>query len=75
MVDLKLTKLPDRIPVKLTISVPPELGRALEDYAAIYEATYGQRESVADLVPYMLSGFLESDRAFARARQSARGDR
>ena len=75
MVDLKLTKLPDRIPVKLTISVPPELSKALEDYAAIYEATYGQRESAADLVPYMLSSFLESDRAFVRARQGRRSDR
>jgi len=74
MADLKLAKLPDRAPVKLTISVPPDLNKALEDYAAVYEATYGQRESVADLVPYILAGFLESDRAFARARQG-RGDR
>lgn len=39
MADLKLTKLPDRTPVKLTISVLPDLAKALEDYAAIYEAT------------------------------------
>ena len=75
MTELKLTKLPDRTPAKLTISVLPELAKALEEYAALYEATYGQRESVADLIPYMLSGFLESDRAFARARHAARGDR
>ena len=75
MADLKLTKLPDRTPVKLTISLPPDLGKALEDYAAIYEAAYGQRESVADLVPHMLGSFLESDRTFTRARQGRRGDR
>jgi len=75
MADLKLTKLPDRTPVKLTISVSPDLSKALEDYAAVYEATYGQRENVADLVPYMLNSFLDSDRAFARARQGGRSDR
>jgi hypothetical protein len=74
MADLKLAKLPDRTPVKLTIAVPPDLNKAIEDYAAVYEATYRQRESVADLVPYMLAGFLDGDRTFARARQG-RGDR
>jgi hypothetical protein len=32
MAELKLAKLPDRTPVKLTISVSPELNRALVDY-------------------------------------------
>lgn len=68
MVDLKLPKLPDRAPVKLTISVPPDLKRALDDYATAYEAAYGQSENVADLIPYMLQAFLESDRGFARSR-------
>ena len=62
-------RLPDRVPVKLTISIPPELKRALDDYAAVYAATYGQQESVADLIPFMLSDFLDSDRAFLRSRR------
>ena len=33
---LKLAKLPDRVPVKITISVAPELNQALADYAALY---------------------------------------
>lgn len=66
MAELKLGKLPERTPVKLTIHLPPELNRALEEYAGLYETTYGTREEVADLVPAMLAKFLESDRAFAR---------
>lgn len=41
MADLRLGKLPDRVPVKLTISVSPELNRALSDYARAYEQAYG----------------------------------
>ncbi len=70
MVELKLGKLPDRTPLKLTISVLPELHQALAEYAAIYAETYGQTEAIADLVPAMLSSFLEGDRAFGKARAS-----
>jgi hypothetical protein len=68
MTDLKLRKLPDRTPVKLTISVMPDLHQALGDYAAAYEAAYGQAESIAELIPFMLQAFLESDRRFTRTR-------
>lgn len=67
--ELKLPRLPDRTPVKMTISVVPELAVALGDYAAIYEQAYGRSEPVAELVPAMLAAFLESDRGFARARR------
>ena len=72
MAELKLPKLPDRTPVKLTISVTPELHRALNEYAEAYEAAYRQREAVADLIPFMLASFLEGDRAFARIRSGHR---
>lgn len=68
MADLKLAKLPDRTPVKLTITVPPDLHRALNDYAALYAQSYGHNEPVIELIPAMLAAFLDSDRAFARAR-------
>ena len=68
MPDLKLAKLPDRVPVKITITVAPDLNQALLDYAALYATTYGQQEPVAELIPAMLAGFLESDRAFSRVR-------
>jgi hypothetical protein len=67
--ELKLAKLPDRTPVKITISLNPALNQALRDYAALYRAKYGQVESVAELIPFMLAAFLQSDRGFAKARK------
>jgi hypothetical protein len=75
MADLKLPRLPDRTPVKLTVSVLPELHQALEEYAAVYATTYGRQEPVAELVPAMLSAFLDSDREFAKARRSGAATR
>jgi hypothetical protein len=68
MAELKLGKLPDRTPVKLAITVAPELHRALSDYAALYNEAYGQSEPLTELVPHMLSAFLAGDRGFAKAR-------
>lgn len=67
---LKLGKLPDRTPAKITIALTPELNSALRDYAAIYRDAYGEAESVADLIPFMLQAFLDGDKAFARARKA-----
>ena len=72
MADLKLPKLPDRTPVKLTISILPDLNQALCDYAALYAQAYGREEPVAELIPAMLSAFLDGDRAFAKARSPSR---
>lgn len=69
MPDLKLGKLPDRIPVKITFTAPPDLNKALQAYAALYRETYGEAESVSELIPYMLQSFLEADRGFAKARK------
>ncbi|MFL0415421.1 DUF2274 domain-containing protein [Sphingomonas sp. 179-A 2A2 NHS] len=69
MPDLKLAQLPDRTPVKLGISVTPDLHQALNDYAALYAQVYGREEPVADLIPAMLAAFLESDKAFVRSRR------
>ncbi|RWH66977.1 DUF2274 domain-containing protein [Mesorhizobium sp.] len=69
MANLKLGKLPDRTPSKITITVSADLNQALSDYAALYRQTYGESETVAELIPFMLAGFLEGDRAFAKARK------
>lgn len=68
MPELKLPKLPDRTPVKLTIVITPDLHQALFDYAGAYEAAYGQAERVTELIPFMLQAFLEGDRRFTRTR-------
>ncbi len=61
MTGLKLPKLPDRTPVKLTVSIGSELYLALKDYAARYETAYGVAETVVDLIPFMLDAFIKSD--------------
>jgi hypothetical protein len=73
MAGLRLGKLPDRTPVKITISISPDLNEALARYASLYEETYGQAEPVQDLIPAMLASFLEGDKAFARRRRGQSG--
>jgi hypothetical protein len=71
--DLKLSRPPDRTPVKLTIVVTPDLEQTLDDYLLIYRATYqDEAPSVADLVPAILETFLANDRGFVRARVNLR---
>lgn len=66
---LKLAQLPDRIPVKLTITLQPDLKKALDDYAAMYSRAYGADEPVAELVPFMLESFLKADAGFKKGRK------
>ena len=66
---LKLARIPDRTPVKLTVALPPELNQALADYAELYRETYGEAQPVQDLVPAMLASFLDGDKTFARRRR------
>ena len=73
MTELRLPKLPDRTPVKLTIAVMPGLHEALCEYARVYRETYGEAEPVAELIPEMLAAFLASDRGFAKARKAPAG--
>jgi len=67
---LKLDKLPDRQPTKITFTAKPELKAALADYAEIYTQTYGEAETVANLIPYMLEAFIATDNGFRRARKA-----
>jgi hypothetical protein len=71
MTDIKLGRLPDRTPVKLAITVTPDLHQMLQQYASLYKETYQQEETVAELVPAMLRAFLESDRGFTKARTTS----
>ena len=67
---MKLAKLPDRTPIKLTTTLMPNLVARLRDYADFYAETYGTREEVADLVPFMLEAFLDGDAEFRRASRA-----
>lgn len=70
MADLKLPRIPDRTPVKLTISILPHLHQAIVEYAALYGQTYGKDEPITELMPAMLEAFLEGDRVFAAKRRN-----
>ncbi|MGB6229079.1 MAG: DUF2274 domain-containing protein [Litorimonas sp.] len=67
---LRIGKLPDLTPVKMTIHVDPNTHRGLEDYARIYAQSYGETVEPSALVPTMLASFLASDAGFKRARKS-----
>jgi len=71
MAELRLGRLPDRTPVKITIMVSPDLNQALSLYADAYRDAYGQSEPVQDLIPAMLATFLDGDRAFVQQRRKA----
>jgi hypothetical protein len=66
MAEIKLGRLPDRTPVKLTITLGAELHQTLKEYADLYQATYGTAEQVVDLIPFMLEAFVQTDKGFNR---------
>ena len=67
---LRIGKLPDLTPVKLTVSLEPEVHQMLEDYVQIYSDSYGEKVKPAALIPSMITGFLSTDNGFKRARKS-----
>lgn len=71
---LKLDRLPNRESVKISFVASPELNAALADYAEIYSRTYGKKESVSDLIPFMLDAFMNADGGFKRARRPLHGN-
>jgi len=67
---LRIAKLPNSTPVKLTVSLEPEVHQMLEDYARIYGDSYGETVKPAQLIPSMITGFLATDNGFKRARKA-----
>ena len=67
MTELKLAKLPDRTPVKMTITLSPGLKMQLDSYTSLYNQQFSATETVSELTPYLLESFLRSDRGFMKA--------
>ena len=68
---MKLAKLPDRTPVKMNVLLGPNLAKRLQDYADFYAETYGSREEVSGLIPFMLEAFLDSDADYRKAKRKS----
>ena len=71
MAPLKLGQLPNRETTKITFSASAQLHDLLDTYAEAYEREYGQREKIADLIPFMLETFIQSDKAFQKSRRES----
>jgi len=71
MAKLKIAALPDDKPVKVTVELPATVHRDLVAYAEILGREGGQtiRDPVKLIAP-MLTRFMATDRAFARARRA-----
>lgn len=71
MTKLKLGRIRDDKPVKLTVDLPAELHRDLIVYGEILGREAGQEPiEVKKLVVPMLERFIATDRGFAKARRS-----
>jgi hypothetical protein len=70
MAELKLGRLPERTPVKLTVSLSPDLAERLAAYQALYLKIYEREEPIGELAAAMIAAFLDSDRAFIAARKA-----
>lgn len=72
MAKLKLGAVPDDKPVKLTVELPAAVHRDLAAYAEALSRETGLPHEPAKLIAPMLARFMATDRAFAKARRSAK---
>lgn len=72
MTKLKLSAIPDDKPVKITVELPAAVFRDLQAYAAILAQANSERvpPEPTRLVALMVARFMETDRGFAKAKQT-----
>ena len=70
MTKLKLGVIADERPVRMTLELPAALHRELVADAEVLGHETGQRTDPARLIAPMISRFIASDRAFAKARRA-----
>lgn len=70
---LKLGPIVDEKPVRLTAELPASVHRDLLAYAEVLGQETGQAVGPAQLVAPMLARFMETDRGFAKMRNSRVG--
>jgi hypothetical protein len=70
---LKIESLPDDKPVKVSVELPAVVYADLKAYAELLTREGGRQTSDPEkLMALMLKRFMASDRAFAKARRTAR---
>ncbi|QFT34083.1 hypothetical protein FIV00_26545 [Labrenzia sp. THAF82] len=70
---LKLTRIPDDKPVKLTVELPADIHQDLVVYAEVMAKENGQQTpEPARLIAPMLQRFMLTDRAFLRLKKERR---
>lgn len=72
MYKLRLGAILDEKPIKFTVDLPAAIHRDLLVYAEVLSRETGQEIDVAKLVAPMLARFMATDRAFTKARRSAK---
>ncbi len=70
MPKLKLAELEDDTPVKLTIELPGTVHRDLVAYGEALRAQTGRAVEPTKLIVPMLARFMNTDRAFTRAKRT-----
>jgi len=73
MAKLRLGRIADEKPVKLTLELSGPLFRDLVDYACVHARETGLSEPlpIERLAPPIIERFIASDRAFGRLRRNA----
>lgn len=68
MTKLKLGRISDERPVKLTIEVPAPLHRKLIAYGEALAREMGEPQPIspAKVAPPMIAGYIDSDKEFAK---------
>lgn len=67
---LKIGPVANRAPVRLSISLAPDIHDALADYARLHAQEFGRDIKLPDLAALMIERFLQSDAGFRRARKT-----
>lgn len=66
---LKITRLADPRPVKLTLQLPADVWRDLELYAAFLSEPGKEKIPLSNLADDMIARFMGEDHAFLRRRK------
>ncbi len=70
MTGLRLKKIADKTPVKLTLALPPEVHADLLRYAEIYRKEHGSQETPQVLASHMVAIFMQGDSQFRKAKNT-----